>query len=286
MGRGSAILAPLLIGGVVIGVYMFRGCQEGPFGRKRVINMTQEQERQLGRQAFAQILRQEQSNLIDEGRQVEAVRRVGIRLARAAQNPDFLKAAGLKPMEFEWEFRVIRSRQINAFCLPGGKVAVYTAILPVCKNEAGLATVMGHEIGHALARHGAERIAQQELIQIGQTAAAFSLGNYDPATQRQLIGLLGAASQVGLTLPFSRKHESEADHLGVLLMATAGYDPAEAPEFWQRMERATTGNRPAEWLSTHPSPETRIKDLRGWQPQAEKLYDKAEKRGSPALPGR
>src|SRR5262249_7308555 len=159
-----------------------------------------------------------------------------------AEDPAIRKTLGIHDdLKLEWEFTVIRSRQVNAFCLPGGKVAVYTGILPVCRTDAGLAVVLGHEIGHALARHGAERMAQQELVQVGQVAVASSLGSLDPQKQQLILGVLGAGAQVGVLLPFSREHESEADHIGIILMAAAGYDPDEAPRFWVRMTEASKG---------------------------------------------
>jgi predicted Zn-dependent protease len=191
----------------------------------------------------------------------------------------------LPAMQFDWRFEVVESKQINAFCLPGGKVVVYTGILPVCWDDAGLATVMGHEIGHALARHGAERISEQRMVQIGQVAAAASLKDVSPGQRVQLYALMGAGAQVGLLLPFSRKHESEADHIGLMLMARAGYDPSSAPEFWERMEKATGGSRRSEFLSTHPNPGTRIADLRKWQPEAEKFYRESSNQKPQKLPG-
>src|SRR5262249_50331136 len=143
----------------------------------------------------------------------------------ASVDPEVLKALKLKPQKFNWDYRVVRSKQVNAFCLPGGKVMVYTGIVPVAVDENGLATVMGHEIGHALAHHGAERVAQQQLVTIGQQAVGASLSDLDPQQQMQIMALLGAGSQYGILLPYSRKHESEADHIGILLMAAAGYDP-------------------------------------------------------------
>jgi predicted Zn-dependent protease len=282
--KGALNLVPLLLGFIAVGVMMWRGCEEGPFGRKRVINLSPDEEVRLGAQAFHEVLSKE--HVLPEGPLVAAVRHVGRQLADASEDSELRQAMGLKPMKFDWEFRVVESKQVNAFCLPGGKVVVYTGIIPVCATDAGLATVMGHEIGHALARHGAERISQERIIQVGQTAVAFSLGDMDSRKRAQVIALLGAATSVGLKLPFSRSHESEADHIGLLLMARAGYDPAEAPEFWQRMQRATAGGgRPPEFLSTHPNPETRIADLRRWQPQAEMFYRTSVKQRSRPLPG-
>lgn len=250
---------------------MARGCQEGPFGRHQVVGLSIEQETQLGEQSYQQILHEEQ--VVREGKAVDAVQRVGKRLAAAANSDEFLAEVQLHPQKFVWEFQLVKSNQVNAFCLPGGKVVVYTGLLPVAKNETGLATVLGHEIGHALAHHGAERIAQQKLVQIGQVAAAQSIDNLNFRQRQELMALLGAGSQVGVLLPFSRKHESEADHIGLLLMAAAGYDPTQAIDFWQRMEEQAKGGK-SEFLSTHPSHEHRIRDLRGWMPEAQEIYQK------------
>jgi predicted Zn-dependent protease len=277
--------APLLIGVLVVVGMIFYGCQEGPFGRRRVVTLSPEQETKLGVQAFQQVLQQERGNIVGEGPIVDAVRRIGLRLAKASEDPALRKAIHLPDMHFDWEFRVVRSNQVNAFCLPGGKVVVYTAILPVCKTDAGLATVMGHEIGHALARHGAERMSQQQMVNVAEVAAASSLGSRSPEEQRQILGLLGAGANVAVLLPFSRAHESEADHIGLLLMAKAGYDPVEAVEFWQRMERATGSGKTPEFLSTHPSHGRRIEDLRRWLPDAEKFYERSDKQSSRLLPG-
>jgi predicted Zn-dependent protease len=203
---------PIVLALVVALFVMARGCQEGPFGRHQIVGLDVEQEAQLGEQTYQKILQQEQ--VVREGKAVDAVQRVGRRLAGAAASEEFLNAVQLHPQKFVWEFQLVRSDQVNAFCLPGGKVVVYTGLLPVAKNEAGLATVLGHEIGHALAHHGAERIAQQELVQIGEVAASQSIDNLSLGQRQQLMALLGAGSQVGVLLPFSRKHESEADHIG------------------------------------------------------------------------
>ncbi len=153
--RGMQMLAALVVGAIAIGFILIKGCQEGPFGRPQVVTLNSEQEVALGVQAYKQVL--EKSNILRSGPVVEEVKRVTDRLVCATRNDDFLRATKLKVTDYRWEVNVVQSREVNAFCLPGGKMVVYTAILPVCQTDAGLATVMGHEIGHALARHGAER---------------------------------------------------------------------------------------------------------------------------------
>jgi metalloendopeptidase OMA1, mitochondrial len=263
-------------------IVIVRGWQEGPFGRHQIVALRPEQESQLGAQAFQQVL--QESEVVRSGPIVEVVRHIGGRLADASNNRDVLARLQLEPQQFQWEYRVVRSREVNAFCLPGGKVVVYTGILLVADTEDGLATVLGHEIGHALAHHGAERMAQQQLVQLGQLAVVQSLGDLDPHQQREVLGLLGAGSQLGILLPFSRKHESEADHIGLLLMAAAGYDPSEAIQFWQRMEKES-GRKQLEFTSTHPSHEHRARDLKSWLAEAEPLYAESDKqRGQRRLP--
>jgi predicted Zn-dependent protease len=274
--RGGSPLRflPIVLALLAAGVMVIRGCDQGPFGRHRIVGLSPAEETRLGVQAFQQVL--SQSEIVSGGPVADAVQRVARRLADAASRPDVLKALGIAPRQFEWEFRLVRSNQVNAFCLPGGKVVVYTGILPVAETEAGLATVLGHEIGHALARHSAERMAQEQLVRLGQVAVAGSIGDLSPDQQRQVMAVLGAGSQVGVLLPFSRKHESEADHIGLILMAAAGYDPREAPRFWERMQRAGSGRNP-EFLSTHPSPEHRTRDLQGWLNEAMPVYERSPK---------
>jgi metalloendopeptidase OMA1, mitochondrial len=268
-------LLPLLIGLIAIGAVAMKGCQQGPFGRRQVVALNSQEEAALGAQAFQKVLAE--STVVSNGDIVRAVDRVGKRLEASAANPDVLQALRLRPQEFDWEIKVIRSDQVNAFCLPGGKVVVYTGIVPIAKTEAGLATVMGHEIGHALAHHGAERMAQQQMVAIGQQSVAGSLSDMDPRNQRAVLGLLGAGSQVGFLLPFSRKHESEADHIGLLLMAGAGYDPHQASAFWGRMEEMAGSRKASEFMSTHPSHEHRARDLEAWLPEALPLYRASKK---------
>lgn len=275
-------LLPILLALLAAGVLIVHGWQTGPFGRSQIVALNPQQESQLGAQAFQQVL--EKSEVVRDGPIVAVVRHLGERLANASNERELLARLKLKPQRFQWQYRVVRSREVNAFCLPGGKVVVYTGILPVAETEDGLATVLGHEIGHALAHHGAERMAQQQLVQLGQVAVASSLGDLDPRQQREVMGLLGVGSQYGFLLPFSRKHESEADHIGLLLMATAGYDPREAIHFWQRMEKVGGGAR-SEFTSTHPSHEHRVRDLQVWLAEAEPLYAASDKqRGQRPLP--
>src|SRR4051794_38944789 len=185
----------LVVGLIAMLVMVISGYQHGPFGRRQVVAMNPQQEAALGVQAFQQVLAE--SDVLPGGPVVEVVQSIGRRLAHAAEEPRVLPLLRLAPQHFEWEFRVVRSKQVNAFCLPGGKVVVYTGILPVCKTEAGLATVMGHEIGHALAHHGAERMAQEKLVAIGTQAVA---GSVSEEHRQQVYGALGMGSKLGVLL--------------------------------------------------------------------------------------
>lgn len=260
---------PLVLGLLAVLFFTAKGCQTGPFGRKQLINVSPAQELQLGKQAYQQIL--SQSQVVNPRDPLpRTVGQIGDRLAHAAKHPSLVQALRLtSDRRFEWEYHVVVDRQINAFCLPGGKVVVNTGIIDVCDTEAGLAVVMGHEIGHALARHGVERMSQAQLKQIGLTAAAFSLSGLDYRQQQTIMGMLGAGARFGIELPFSRDNESEADRIGVLLMAAAGYDPNEAAKFWLRMARATGGNKGSSFASTHPSHEQRQRDLETWAEDSE-----------------
>ena len=226
-------------------------------GRSQLVDIDRQQEMALGLQSYQQILGE--SQVVPEGKVVDLVRGIGRQLAKAASDVD---------PGFEWEFNVINSEQANAFALPGGKTAVYTGLLPVAENADGLAVVMGHEIAHAIARHGAERMAHQKLMQIGQMAASVALGDLDYNAQRMVLGALGVGAQYGIMLPFSRDHESEADYMGLLFVARACFDPTEAPKLWERMGQMSQGKKPAEFMSTHPSNATRIRQFQEWMPKA------------------
>ena len=219
---------------------------------------------------------------VRSGAQLDQVRRVGNKIVQAVQK--YYSANGMTEdlKEFEWEFNVVDDPNINAFCMPGGKVVVYTGIMPIAQNDDGLAVVMGHEIAHALAHHGNERMTQQlgaqgalmlgdALLTMRQGAATDSASAARAArTKTVLLAAAGAGAQVGLLLPFSRKHESEADQIGLYLMAIAGYDLNAAVPFWKRME-AQGGATPPEFMSTHPSPSTRQANLQKWIPEAQAI---------------
>lgn len=257
--RGRVMWLPILLFGLY-GIYFYFSNRETvPLtGRKQLVDLSREQEATLGIQSYRQILRQER--VVAGGEMVEQVRTIGKRLAAVAEDPGF-----------QWEFNVIQSSQVNAFCVPGGKVAVYTGILPVAKNGDGLAVVMGHEIAHAIARHGAERMAHQKLLQIGQLATGVAVSDMDPEARRLVLGAFGLGAQFGLMLPFSREHESEADYMGLIYVARSCFDPREAPRLWERMGAAGGGRSPAEFTSTHPSHETRIRQFEQWMPEALKV---------------
>jgi len=279
----GARLIPLLIGAIVIGFTMVRGCQHGPFGRTQVVAISPAQEATLGAQAFHEVLTS--SRVIHGGPTVDAVRRVTDRLIDATRNTEFQRRIGIKIPDFQWELEVVDEKQVNAFCLPGGKIVVYTAILPVAVSDAGLATVIGHEISHALSHHGSERMAQQQMANIGMVAAGASIGDMDPGKRQQIMMVLNAGTRFGI-LKYSRGHESEADHMGLLLMAAAGYDPREAIDFWKRMSSVSGGGAPPEFMSTHPSHGTRIHDLKEWMPEAMTLYEHSAVKSRPrVLPG-
>ena len=248
---------------IIYGVYYYTSNQETVphTGRTQLVEMNRDQEAALGLQSYNTIL--SKSDVVEHGDAVDLVRGIGRRIAVAAASDD---------PGFEWEYNVIRSDQANAFALPGGKVAVYTGILPVVENADGLAVVMGHEIAHAIARHGAERMAMQKLVRLGQVAAGVSVMDMDAGQQRAIMGVLGAGAQFGLLLPFSRNHESEADYIGLIFLARACFDPTEAPKLWQRMGQHSQGKSPPEWQSTHPASETRIRQFNKWMPEALEVY--------------
>ncbi|HKB42959.1 MAG TPA: M48 family metallopeptidase [Chitinophagaceae bacterium] len=210
-------------------------------------------------------------------RDVEMVRRVGLRITKAVT--DYYAQKGLsKELEgYNWEYKLVDSKEINAWCMPGGKIVVYTGLLAITQNEAALAIVMGHEVTHAIFNHGNERMSQQLGAEVVGTGLQVALMNKPVETQNAFLTAFGLGSQAGVLLPFSRKHELEADHWGLNWAAMAGYNPEEAIPLWQRMERASNGQRPPEFLSTHPSEGNRIGQLQKFMPEALQYYKSANK---------
>jgi predicted Zn-dependent protease len=208
-----------------------------------------------------------QNKTMTAGKEVDLVRRVGKDLVAAVEVYYRSKNMAKDLKDFSWEFNVVDDPNINAFCMPGGKVVVYTGILKVTQNEDALACVMGHEIAHALANHGNERMSQGLVAQLGLTSLDIALSQKPAATRSLFMSAAGVGAQLGVLLPFSRKHESEADEIGLYLMTMAGYNPTEAAPFWQRMNSGA-GGRPPEFISTHPDPVRRAQRLKELVPQA------------------
>jgi predicted Zn-dependent protease len=205
---------------------------------------------------------------------VQMVQGIGKRIQGAVERYFAQKGWSDQLKGYQWEFNLIESPEVNAWCMPGGKVVVYTGILPVTQSEEGLAVVMGHEIAHAIAEHGNERMSQGLLTQFGGMALNEALASKPEQTRALWMTAFGVGAQVGVLLPYSRLHESEADRLGLIFMAMAGYNPNEAVSFWQRMAAMKSGQAPPEFLSTHPSDATRIKDLKAAMPEAMQYYKK------------
>ncbi|MCA9452508.1 MAG: M48 family metallopeptidase [Nitrospira sp.] len=259
------------------------GCQTNPYTqRSQLLLMPSGQMNQMGAAQYSAVLQDPKVVISKDPKEIEPVKRVAARIIEAAKRSKYGDVA----KAFDWEVTVIKDDNTkNAWALPGGKIAVYTGIFPMAKNEAGLAAIMGHEVVHALAEHGGERMSQGLVAQFGMTAAAIVLStqSLNPALNDLAMQAMGLGVQTGVLLPFSRKHESEADYIGVLLAGDAGYDPREAIHIWERMAAASDG-APPEFLSTHPAHETRISDLTKWMPEAMELYEKAPKAPVANLP--
>ncbi len=245
-------------------------CATVPLTGRRQLNLIPDsQMNALSFQQYDQVLAE--SKLSDDPEQTALVRRVGRRIQHAVEEYFRSRGQSDRLAGYDWEFNLIESDQVNAWCMPGGKVAFYTGILPICRDENGVAVVMGHEISHAIARHGSERMSQGLLVQMGGMGLSAALKNKPARTRSLYMTAFAVGAQFGALLPFSRAQESEADHLGLIFMAMAGYDPRQAPAFWERMA-AQGGAKPPEFLSTHPSDEKRIRDLEALIPEAMQYY--------------
>ncbi len=213
-------------------------------------------------------------NVVHNTEDARMVQRVGQRVQVAVERYFAQEGMSDKLKGYAWEFNLVDDPAVNAWCMPGGKVVVYTGILPVTGDEASLAVVMGHEIAHAIANHGGERMSQGLITQLGGMAISKALETKSEQTQSLFMTAFGLGAQVGVLLPFSRKQESEADHLGLIFMAMAGYDPHVAVNFWERMSAQKGGAAPPEFMSTHPSDQTRIRNIQEKLPEAMKYYNK------------
>lgn len=249
-------------GGWLLCLGLLAACGTVPYTeRSQLMTLSKAEEIALGEAAFEEV--KSGSRLLDDER-LRTVTRVGERIAATVGRDDY-----------RWEFVLIENDEPNAFALPGGKVAFHSGILPYCENEDGVAAVMAHEVAHVLARHGAERLSQGRLLELGGAAVSAVLSGGSPALQRGVRGAYGMGGKVGVLLPFSRQHETEADEIGLVLMARAGFDPREAPRFWRRLLAGGKGGERSEILSTHPGDEKRIRKLEELMPVAVEYYRKA-----------
>lgn len=250
---------------------LFMGCSTVPIsGRQQLSLIPQGQLLTLSEQSYKDVL--SQSKVATDAVWGPKVSEVGRKIADSAES--FMRENGMEKQlaNYKWEFNLLQDdKVVNAFCMPGGKIVVYTGILPVVKDDNGLATVMSHEVAHAIANHGGERMTQEIAVQAGGMGLAQLIKSKPALAQQILMQAYGAGSQVGILLPYSRSHESEADHIGLVLMARAGYDPKTAIAFWARMS-ALGGSQPPELLSTHPANARRIADIGKEIPEAEKYY--------------
>ena len=257
-------LIAVVIAAVVVGVLLLVQTDKETTPvthRTEHIALSDEQQTQLGSQQYDKTLRENRAAIVSSGADYAQVQRVARRIEAVA---------GRDKPAFDWKVTLLRKDEANAYCLPGGKIVVYTGILPVTRNDAALATVLGHEVAHATAEHAAERIERNHLTKV---AAAIIAGGvaFTPRQYVRVSALLGAAG----SLPFSRKQESEADHIGVVYMARAGYHPRQAVAFWKRMKRASKGKQLPEFASDHPSDQHRIERIQSWLPEAEHEYTPA-----------
>ncbi|WP_310379932.1 M48 family metallopeptidase [Flavobacterium sp.] len=248
-------------------------CATNPLTGKKPLNFVSNS--QLFPSAFQQygdFLKK--SKVITGTQDAKRVEEVGLKIKNAAQK--YLTSIGMSQhlKDYRWEYKLVDDKAINAWCMPGGKIVIYTGILPITKNDAGLATVMGHEVSHALADHGAQRMSAAQVQQIGGVVVSVATGNQTEDKQKMWQQYYGIGSQVGGMLPFSRSHETEADKIGLILMTIAGYNPDESVTFWSRMSASSDGQKPPEILSTHPSDATRIANLKALIPEARAIAAK------------
>ena len=253
----------------LLAAILLAACATVPItGRKQLSLIPDSEMNAMSFQQYDQVIAESQLSTDPEA--TAMIKRVGGRIQGAVEKY-FRDNGMIKHLDgYAWEFNLIESDQVNAWCMPGGKVAFYTGILPICQDDTGVAVVMGHEIAHAIAEHGGERMSHQLAVQMGGIALSEAVKSQPEQTQALYLGAFAVGSHYGAMLPYSRKHESEADHMGLNMMAMAGYDPRKAPAFWERMSAG--GGAPPEFMSTHPSDETRIRQLNEHMPEAMEYY--------------
>jgi predicted Zn-dependent protease len=259
----------------ILAVGLLVACATVPItGRKQVNLFPESQMVEMGLTNYSAFLKE--AKLSTDTKQAELVKSVGGKISIAVDK--YLKENGMakQAANFNWEFNLVQDDTPNAWCMPGGKVVFYTGILPYTQDELGLAVVLGHEIAHAVARHGNERMSHQMGVQMGAMALQVALDEKPEQTKQIYMAAFGLGAQFGMMLPYSRSHETEADKMGLVFMAMAGYDPSVAVDFWTRMAQSG-GQKPPEFMSTHPADETRIADIKAYLPVAMKYFKKAEK---------
>ena len=246
---------------------LFLSCATNPFTGNKTLALVPNS--QIFPTSFAQYNQfLSENKVVKNTANAEMITRVGQRIAAAAER--WLDANGYKGYlkDYKWEYNLVDDKTVNAWCMPGGKIVFYTGILPIAENETAIAAIMGHEVAHALANHGQQRMSSGVLQQIGAVGVGVATSGKSTEAQQAWMQAYGVGSTVGVMLPFSRSHETEADRIGIQLMAIAGYNPDEAAELWLRMKANSGGQSPPEFMSTHPAPDTRIANLRSWAPSA------------------
>ncbi len=258
---------------VVTAIFILSACSKVPFtGRKQMKLLPSTQMNAMAIDSYNNFLKE--NPLSTNNTQVQLIKRTGEKISRAIS--DYLRKnkMGDRIEGFNWQFNLVQNNQVNAWAMPGGKIVFYTGIMEFCRDEESVAVVMGHEIAHIIAKHGNEKMSQGLMTQLGGQALSVAMQKQPAQTQQIFNAAYGVGSQVGVMLPFSRVHEKEADRMGLIFMALAGYNPERAISFWQEMDKKSGGNPTPEFLSTHPHHDTRIKELRKHLPEAMKYYKK------------
>lgn len=251
----------------ILAVLMVVACKTNPFtGKKTLALVSNSQILPMAYQQYNQFL--SENKVVTGTSEAEMVKRVGQKIATASER--WLNANGYSGYlkDYKWEYNLVDDKTVNAWCMPGGKIVFYTGIMPIAKDETGVAAIMGHEVAHALANHGQQRMSAAQIQQVAGVATSVAVSGKSETTQQIVGQAFGLGSQFGVMLPFSRSHETEADRIGIQLMAIAGYNPDEAAELWKRMKANSGGQSPPEFMSTHPAPNTRITNLQAWAPAA------------------